>query len=262
MGKLPRKLKIYIRLTRWEDYFTFTQLVFGFILARNFVISGEDGVLLIKTIFVLAPLLYGGIYTLNNIVDADFDRLNPKKADRPIPAGEITKSQAGRISAILISAGILGAYLVDLRVFYMAVSFLAVNLAYTFWAKHVPYLSIAVNSATHLLRLIFGMWLAGSFQYGYVVPVFALGQINGTVFRYIKEIHDGGIEARPVLKFYKLKSLWAVFYAILAGIGLFVVFGRPWEKAVGLFFIAMHLFNSIGYFRSKRIKRLIDFSWR
>ena len=262
MGKFLRKLKIYIRLTRWEDYFTFTQLVFGFLLARNFVISGEDGVLLIKTIFVLAPLLYGGIYTLNNIVDADLDRLNPKKADRPIPVGEITKSQAGRISAILISAGILGAYLVDLRVFYMAISFLAINIVYTFWAKHVPYLSIVVNSITHLLRLLFGMWLAGSFQYGYVALVFALGLINGTVFRYIKEIKEGAIEARPVLRFYKLKSLWAIFYLVLAGIGLFVVFGRPWEKAVGLFFIAMHLFNSIGYFRSQKIKRLIDFSWR
>src|SRR3989304_8063891 len=107
MDKLLIKLKIYIRLTRWEDYFTFTQFVFGFLLANNFVISGEDGVLLVKTIFVLAPLLYGGIYTLNNIVDADFDRLTAKKVDRPIPAGEITKSQAGRISALLISGGIL-----------------------------------------------------------------------------------------------------------------------------------------------------------
>src|SRR3989304_8406220 len=196
MDKLLINLKIYIRLTRWEDYFTFTQLVFGFLLARNFVISGEEGVLLIKTIFVLAPLLYGGIYTLNNIVDADLDRLNPKKANRPIPAGEITKSQAGWISAILISIGVLGAYLVDLRVFYMAVSFLAINIVYTFWAKHVPYLIIIANSITHLLRLLFGMWLAGSFQYGYVGPVFALGPINGNVFRHLKEVNDGGIEAR------------------------------------------------------------------
>jgi len=260
--KFLPKLKTYIRLTRWEDYASFLQFVLGFFLAKNFSVSSAELILLGKALFVLAPLLYGGIYTLNNIKDAELDRLNPKKKDRPIPAGEITKEQAGRIALALIGSGLLLSLLLPPEVFLMALSFLAVNIFYTFWAKAIPYLEIATNSVPHVGRLLFGMWLGGNLQPAYLAGVLATASIGAVVFRRIKEIQEGNVAARPVLKFYPLQTLRKIFLASLVALGLFVLFGQLWEKIIGGFFLASHLITGLGYSRSKKIKRLVDFAWR
>ena len=262
MANLTEKLSIYIRLTRWEDYITFLQFVFGFLLAKSFQATTADLILLGKTLFVLAPLLYGGIYTLNNIKDAEIDRLNPKKKDRPIPAGKISKGQASWITASLIGTALLLSLFLPPEVFLMALSFLAVNIFYTFWAKNVPYLSIFANTITHMLRLVFGMWLAGNLEHAYLVFVFGAVTFGGTIFRYIKEIAEGGTAARPVLRFHTVKSLWRMFRLILAILVLFIIFGRTWEKAVGAYFLIWYTIGVVGYFRSEKIKRLVDFAWR
>lgn len=255
-------LRVYARLTRVEDYTTFLQFVFGFLLAKSFSATTADLILLGKTLFVLAPLLYGGIYTLNNIKDAELDKLNPKKKDRPIPAGEVSKETASWVAMVLIGAGIIFSLFLPPQVFLMALGFLALNILYTFWAKNVPYLSMLSNSATHVLRLISGMWLAGNLEYWYLAGIWIVLSVGGTVFRYIKEMSEGAIAARPVLKFYTSRSLWRIFYGAMAVLVLFVVFGRFWERIVGIFFLIWHTVGGIGYFRSKRIKKLIDFAWR
>lgn len=262
VANLRENLRIYIRLTRWEDYITFLQFVFGFLLAKNFAVTSSDLLLLGKTLFVLAPLLYGGIYTLNNIKDAEFDKLNPKKKERPIPAGEISKEQASWIAAALIGAGLLLSLLLPPKVFLMALIFLFVNILYTFWGKNVPYLSILANSATHVLRLIFGMWLAGNLASVYLAWVWGASALGATIFRYIKEISEGEIAGRPVLKFHTLKSLWRIFYLVLAVLALFIIFGQTWERMIGTYFLAHHLISGFGYFRQKRVKKLVDFTSR
>ena len=54
--KLYEKIKVYIRLIRCEDYATFLQLIIGFLLAKDFIVSFEDIKLLVKALFVLVPL--------------------------------------------------------------------------------------------------------------------------------------------------------------------------------------------------------------
>lgn len=262
MKKFAKWLKIYIRLTRWEDYITFLQFVFGFFLAKSFSVTGADLLLLGKTLFVLAPLLYGGIYTLNNIKDAELDKLNPKKRGRPIPAGEISKEQAAWIAAGLIGTGLLLSLFLPPKVFLMALIFLFVNIMYTFWAKGVPYLSIITNSATHVLRLIFGMWLAGDLASAYLAWVLGTAALGATIFRYIKEISEGEIAGRPVLKSHTAKSLWRMFYLVLTVLALFIIFGRTWERIIGAYFLAHHLISGFGYSRQKRVKKLVDFTSR
>ncbi len=262
MKKILKDLRVYARLTRWEDYTTFFQFVFGFLLAKNFSVTNADLILLGKTLFVLAPLLYGGIYTLNNLKDAELDKLNPKKNDRPLPAGEISKEQASWIALILIGAGLLLSLLLPPPVFPMALAFLIVNIIYTFWAKNIPYLELIVNTVTHVFRLLFGMWLAGNLQYGYLAVILGAASFAAVVFRRVKELKEEGVAARPVLRFYTSKKLWVIFWVDLAILAIFVILGQPWEKVIGAIFLLSHLIYGIGYFRSKTIKKMVDFAWR
>jgi len=262
VANLKERLRIYIRLTRWEDYITFLQFVFGFFLAKNFEVSSDDLVLLGKALFVLAPLLYGGIYTVNNIKDAELDKLNPKKKDRPIPAGEISPNQASWVALILIGSSLLLAPFVHENLLEMVLAFLLVNLFYTLWAKNVPYLSIATNSLTHVFRLLFGMNLAGNMDYAYLAGVLFAAAMGGTAFRYLKEISEGSRAARPVLRFYSSQALWRIFLGALGVLVLFVIFGRFWEKVLGAFFLVWQAVGAFGYYRSKKIKKLVDFAGR
>ena len=78
------------------------------------------------------------VYTLNDLCDAEGDRLHPQKSRRPIAAGKVSKRAAAVQMVVLFLAG-LGLCFLAARPPSMAIVliYVVINLAYSFGAKHV-----------------------------------------------------------------------------------------------------------------------------
>ena len=134
----------------------------------------------IKNIFILLPAFFGGtlslivvneliigffsfsfiassIYIINDLSDIEADKQHPKKKNRPIPAGLISKPKAISISIALFITSI------SLSFFFLSTSFILVlfayyllNLAYSTVLKHISLLDIAIVSFGFVFRIIAG----------------------------------------------------------------------------------------------------------
>lgn len=247
----------FLRLIRVEDYFTFTQLVIGYILA-----GGDNMGYLFGALAILAPCIYGGLYSLNDVHDYAADRQHPFKRTRPIAAGTISPQTGFLLGVGLISLGIGIALMFDPKVLALALLFLIINLAYTFRVKHIPYLEIIFNTITHPLRFAAGLWLAGSGGHWVLLAVWTLAVFALSVLKRIKEMREASMEARPVLKHYTergLKTLIIVSMTLMLGLWPFTT---GWDFILTDVWLVFSLITIVGYFYIPFIKRLEDYCWR
>jgi 4-hydroxybenzoate polyprenyltransferase len=150
----------YLRLIRFHYHTTFAAVALGALLTAK--PSGYTMLLVLLPGLYLSfnVLLYGGIYTLNAIVDLEVDRNHPIKRHRPLPSGAIRLRSAVVFAVTMITAGLVSAwFLFNTHVFRCFVAFIALNLAYTTVAKNIAYIEIVVNAATHPLRFVMGVSL-------------------------------------------------------------------------------------------------------
>lgn len=102
-------------------------------------------------------LANSAVYALNDLLDAERDARHPKKKNRPIAAGRISKGLAAAFSLGLVTVGAVlehftgsGQALVILLVYY------ALNVLYSFGGKHVALLDVFLLSSGFLLRVLLG----------------------------------------------------------------------------------------------------------
>jgi 4-hydroxybenzoate polyprenyltransferase len=217
---------------------------------------------LATALIILAPCVYGGLYTLNDAHDATRDRLHPLKRTRPVAAGRIHPHIAFILGASLITIGVGFAFLLDFKILVLSLLFIVINLMYTFWLKSVPYVEIVVNTITHPLRFVSGLWLAGSWVHWTIIVAWALAVFAITTLKRIKEMKESPASVRPVLRYYdesKLKTLIAFCLGLLMGIWPFT-----YDRAFILtgIWLALASVSVVGYFNVPAIKRLEEYLWR
>lgn len=101
-------------------------------------------------------LAASGVYLLNDLVDSREDRAHPVKRHRPLAAGRVTRSHAVVVAGLLAASGLgLALAAAPLAGAWVA-GYLGLNLAYTFWLKHVVLLDVFAIAAFFLLRLLAG----------------------------------------------------------------------------------------------------------
>ena len=106
--------------------------------------------------FLLFCLISGVVYTLNDIVDLDKDRLHPKKRHRPLPSGRLSKRTAlVATTCIALISLILAAWL-NLFFFIILLSYLLLQLAYAFFLKDIVLLDVMAIAAGFVLRVSAG----------------------------------------------------------------------------------------------------------
>lgn len=84
----------YVILLRFHYHCSFV----GTLLGSLVVTRHWPGLLLWRTFLLYVSmnvLLYGGLYSLNAITDAEADSHHPLKQTRPVPSGEISRKAAG-----------------------------------------------------------------------------------------------------------------------------------------------------------------------
>ncbi len=180
----------------------------------------------VKNLLVLFPLLFSGqfferermvsagiaflafcfvssaVYVLNDIRDAEKDRLHPKKKLRPIASGAISMKCAWLLFGVLVvlCAVCTAAAFSVAGAFVMALYFL-LNVLYSFGAKNIPIADICILVSGFVLRILYGAIVTGctisSWLYLTVTVIsfyLALGKRRGELRR--------GCETRNVLRFY------------------------------------------------------------
>lgn len=160
--------------------------------------------------FIAFSLTASAIYTLNDYHDIEEDRQHPKKRDRPLASGAISKTQAITIMSLLIAAGFVLMASLSLQAAGILLTYFIINIAYSFYLKHIAILDVIIIAIGFVLRLFIGsaitdiplsMWIV---VMTFLLALFmALAKRRDDVLIFL----DTGKKMRKVIDGYNLQFL-------------------------------------------------------
>jgi decaprenyl-phosphate phosphoribosyltransferase len=106
--------------------------------------------------FVVFCLLAGAVYTINDLVDAEADRLHPVKRYRPIASGRVPVAGARVLAVVLVVASLALAATATLPFLLVAAGYFGLNIAYSLKLKQVPYVDVSCIASGFVLRVVGG----------------------------------------------------------------------------------------------------------
>jgi decaprenyl-phosphate phosphoribosyltransferase len=101
-------------------------------------------------------LLAGAVYTINDLVDVEADKVHPVKRKRPIPSGDVPLPVAKLMAGVLVAVSLAAGYLLDWRFAAVALVYFIENLAYSFKLKKVAFIDVGLIAFGFVLRVIAG----------------------------------------------------------------------------------------------------------
>ncbi|MGD8864955.1 MAG: decaprenyl-phosphate phosphoribosyltransferase [Anaerolineales bacterium] len=116
---------------------------------------------LLKTSLGFALLCLGAsaVYLMNDLVDLEQDRAHPVKRNRPIASGTLPLPVA-RVAAILFFIlAIAGSFLLEPGFGLILITYLGLNLLYSFFLKHVAIIDVLILASFFVLRVGAGVTL-------------------------------------------------------------------------------------------------------
>jgi 4-hydroxybenzoate polyprenyltransferase len=140
-----------MRPHQWlKNGFVFVGLLFGH--------AWHDSTLVMQVVIAFGAfcLMSSAIYTFNDIVDLEQDRLHPKKSKRPLASGQARVSAAAVLAVMLATAGSMLAYVASPKVFIILLAYAFLNIAYTLRLKHVVILDVFIIATGFMLRILAG----------------------------------------------------------------------------------------------------------
>jgi len=105
-------------------------------------------------------LVSSSVYIINDLADIEKDRLHPRKKLRPLPSGALNPRFAAGAGALLAIVGIALAAWLNLWVGLVVFIYLAQNIAYSLYLKHIVLIDVMVLSLGFLLRVLAGVLIA------------------------------------------------------------------------------------------------------
>jgi decaprenyl-phosphate phosphoribosyltransferase len=217
----------YLALFRFHYHCSFIGVLLG-VLVVTHRWSGPLAGRIFLLYLSLNVLLYGGLYTLNAITDADSDSRRPFKDSRPVACGAVSRKAAASFAAGLIIAGfVTGWAWLGLEVMPVYLLLFVLNVSYSLFFRNLFLLDVLFNSATHPPRFLLGVWLAGgglSWDWLALVLLFAVGM---SASRRSVLLNHGSWESRGPLARYSTVNLLVIKCAALGAIGLLWVLSRP-----------------------------------
>lgn len=107
--------------------------------------------------FLSFCLLSGTVYLLNDLADAEADKLHPKKRLRPIPSGRLPRAAALGALPPILAIVIALVWWLGPGFALVATLYLAMNLAYSFGLKRQVILDVFILALGFVLRAIAGV---------------------------------------------------------------------------------------------------------
>jgi decaprenyl-phosphate phosphoribosyltransferase len=106
--------------------------------------------------FVAFCLVSALVYLVNDVRDVEEDRQHPTKRFRPIASGELKPTTALVLAAVVGVCGLALGFLVSVPLGITLVVYVALQLIYSAYLKHVPVVDLAMVASAYLLRAIAG----------------------------------------------------------------------------------------------------------
>jgi decaprenyl-phosphate phosphoribosyltransferase len=158
--------------------------------------------------FVAFCLVSGATYMLNDLVDADADRMHPVKRHRPIAAGHLSPRAVHVGIGVLLAAGLAVAFAVSWQLVLLVTGYKALTTAYTFRLKHTPTVDIAVVAGGFIVRAVAGGLATGIDLSHWFLAVTSFGSLFMVAGKRHGELVTSGSSAtRPALAGYTVEHL-------------------------------------------------------
>jgi decaprenyl-phosphate phosphoribosyltransferase len=106
--------------------------------------------------FVAFCLISAAVYLVNDVRDVAEDRQHPTKRFRPIAAGELKPATALVLAVVLGACGLALGFFVSMPLGITMVVYVALQLLYSAYLKHLPVVDLAMVASAFLLRAIAG----------------------------------------------------------------------------------------------------------
>jgi 4-hydroxybenzoate polyprenyltransferase len=140
-----------IRVHQWiKNIFVFVPILF------SLHIFEEDYLLTTIFAFFVFCLASSAIYVINDLVDIDADSSHPLKKNRPLPSGAISKSSALITAALLLILVFWFVFYFNYEFILIVISFVVLNVLYSFLLKNIVILDIFSIAAGFALRVLGG----------------------------------------------------------------------------------------------------------
>lgn len=173
----------YLRLMRPANIVTAIADVLAGIAISGFMAAWVFNYLHILPVLLLCIStagLYGGGVVFNDVFDADLDRV--ERPERPIPSGLISLREATTLGSILLIAGIVAAFAVNLTSGLLASLITIAALVYNKWGKHHSLLGPPNMGLCRGLNLLLGVSVLPSSISGWwyiaFVPVIYISSVT------------------------------------------------------------------------------------
>lgn len=145
--------------------------------------------------FVGFCLAASGVYLVNDILDARFDRAHPSKRRRPVASGRVSVRTALAAASILFLGALAVAFTVNLPLGALIGAYIAMMLAYSLGLKHWPFLDIGMVATGFFLRPLAGAVAAGLRTSVWFLAVAALTSLYVIAGKRYGELHEFGDDA-------------------------------------------------------------------
>ena len=150
-ASVPLAILETMRPKQWsKNAFVFAGLLF----------SGEvvhlDAVVPALVVAAAFCLVSGATYLLNDAVDAEADRHNPRTASRPIARGDLSPGLAIAAASLAALAGAALAAAINWESLVTLLGYVVLQIAYSNWLKHMLFVDVMAIAAGFVLRAVAG----------------------------------------------------------------------------------------------------------
>ncbi len=215
-------VKSILKLIRVKQYTK------NFILFLPFIFSGS---FMDKTLFLKESLAFIGfcflsssVYIINDIVDIEKDRLDPRKRTRPLASNKISIKFALFLFAILFSLSFLILFLVNIFTLIGGVLYFLNNVLYSFYLKKKQLFDVFSIAFGFVIRVYTGAFAINVevSQLLFLEMVFLSLYLGFGKRRYeLLKLEDKAIDFKEVLQYYSVYYLDQLML-ISASLSLFI----------------------------------------
>lgn len=143
-----------IRVKHWvKNGLIFLPLFFSQSFSKNSILSTIIA-------FFAFSLMASFIYVINDIRDIEKDRNHPRKKERPIASGAVSIKNAIIVSVLILLCSLILNYFATQTLFNPSLcfllSYLIINICYSFGMKNVPILDVVLLAAGFIIRVYYG----------------------------------------------------------------------------------------------------------
>ncbi|MEE9606684.1 MAG: decaprenyl-phosphate phosphoribosyltransferase [Myxococcota bacterium] len=162
--------------------------------------------------FATFCLASSSVYLINDVIDAERDRLHPDKRRRPIAAGDVSEAAAALLAGLLTAASLALSFWIAPGFGFSVVTYLALSHFYTLVGKNIVILDVMLIASGFVIRAVAGALAIGvpSSDWFILCTLFlamflALSKRKAEILA----LEDGASRHRPVLGLYTAPALSA-----------------------------------------------------